>query len=75
MGQQRFQCSGPDKRCDDERVALGVSGHPGEGEVRQVHQFFSLRFRIVSGEGDGCDGGVSQWSCQEGRSRLTAVLA
>ena len=56
-------------------VGRGFEGQPGEGEVTQVHQFSPLRFRIVSGEGDGCDGGVSHWSCEEGRSRLTAVLA
>ena len=58
---------------------VGVDGgferEPGEGEVAQVHQLLSLRFRIVRGEGGGCDGGVSHWMCQEGRSRLTAVLA
>ena len=56
-------------------VGRGLEGHPGQGEVTQVHQLLSSRFRIVRGEGDGCDGGVSHWICQDGRSRLTVVLA
>ena len=56
-------------------VCRGFERHPGQGEVAQVHYFFSLRFRIASGEGEGSSGGVSQCSCQEGRWRLTRVLA
>ena len=56
-------------------VGGGFEGEPGEGEVTQVHYFFSLRLRIVRGEGSGSDGGWSQWSCPEGRWRLTRVLA
>ena len=56
-------------------VGGGFEREPGEGEVTQVHYFVSLRFRIASGEGEGSCGGVSQRSCREGRSRLTAVLA
>ena len=56
-------------------VGGGLEGEPGEGEVTQIHYFFSLRCRIASGEGEGCDGGVSQWSWEEGRWRFTRVLA
>ena len=35
-------------------VGRGFEGQPGQGEVTQVHQFFSLRFRIVRGEVGGC---------------------
>ena len=48
---------------------------PGQGEVTQVHYFFSLRLRIVRGEVGGSGAGSSQWSCPEGRWRLTRVLA
>ena len=53
----------------------GLEREPGQGEVSQVHQFLSLSLWIARGEGDGSRGGWSQWSCQEGRWRLTAVLA
>ena len=56
-------------------VYRGLEGEPGEGEVAQVHYFFSLSLRIASGDGDGSGGGLSHWSCQEGRWRLTVVLA
>ena len=47
-------------------VCRRFEGEPGQGEVSQVHQFFSLRFRIARGEGDGSGGEVSQVSCEEG---------
>ena len=56
-------------------VSWGLEGQRGEGEVMLVHQFFSVSLCRVSGEGGGRGGGVSHWSCQEWRSRLTAVLA
>ena len=56
-------------------VGRSLEGGPGEGEVAQIHYFFSLRFRIARGEGLGSRAGVSHWSCQEGRWRLTRVLA
>ena len=56
-------------------VGGGLEREPGQREVTQVHQFFSLRFRIAKGDRDGSDGGVSHWSWEEGRSRLTVVLA
>ena len=56
-------------------VGRGLERHPGEGEVTEVHYFFSLRCRIARGEGSGSRAGVSHWSCQEGRWRLTRVLA
>ena len=57
-------------------VWAGVSkGRAGEREVTQVHYLFSLSFRIARGEGEGSGGEVSQVSCEEGRWRLTAVLA
>ena len=56
-------------------VGRGLEREPGEGEVAQVHYFFSLKCRIASGEGSGSGAGVSQWSCEEGRWRLTRVLA
>ena len=52
-----------------------LEGEPGAGEVTQVHYLFSLSLRIASGEGGGSGGGLSHWSCQEGRWRLTVVLA
>ena len=55
------------RRCVP-RVSKGSSG---EGEVTQVHYLFSLSLRIASGEGGGSGGGLSHWSCQEGRWRLT----
>ena len=56
-------------------VGRGLEGQPGECEVTQVHYFFSLRCRIARGEGSGSRAGVSQWSWEEGRWRLTRVLA
>ena len=56
-------------------VGRGLEGEPGQREVTQIHYFFSLRCRIARGEGSGSRAGVEQWSCQEGRWRLTRVLA
>ena len=56
-------------------VGRSLEGEPGEGEVAQIHYFFSLRCRIARGEGLGSRAGVSQWSWEEGRWRLTRVLA
>ena len=47
----------------------------GEGEVAQVHYVVSFSLRIASGDGGGTGGGSLGLTCQEGRSRLTAVLA
>ena len=56
-------------------VGGGFEGEPGQGEVTQIHYLFSLRCPIARGEGEGWGGEVSHWSRQEGRWRLTAVLA
>ena len=59
-------------------VWVGVSkGRRVKGEVAQVHHVFSwsLSRRIASGEGEGWGAGSSGSAFQEGRSRLTVVLA
>ena len=40
-------------------VGRGLEGQPGQGEVTQVHQFFSLSFCIASGDGRGSGAGSS----------------
>ena len=52
-------------------MGRGLEGQPGQGEVTQVHQFFSLSFCMASGDGRGSGAGSSGWACQEERSRLT----
>ena len=52
-----------------------LEGHPGEGEVAQVHQSSSLSFRMASGEGGGSGAGSSASTCLEWWPRLTAVFA
>ena len=56
-------------------VGRGFEGQPGECEVTQVHYFFPLSLRIARGEVGGSGGGLSHWSWEEGRWRLTRVLA
>ena len=51
----------PGVRCEQlVGVCRGFERHPGQGEVAQVHYFFSLRCRRLSGEGSGsAAGGVA----------------
>ena len=53
-----------------------LEGQPGEGEVSEVHQSFSLsRSRMAMGDGGGSGAGSSVSMCEDGRTRRTAVLA
>ena len=56
-----------------------LEGQPGEGEVAQVHQSFSLfclpRSRKAMRDGGGSGAGWSVSMCDDGRTRRTAVLA
>ena len=56
-------------------VEVVLEGQPGEGKVAGVHQSLSLSLRRVMGDGGGSGAGLSVSICQEGRARLTAVLA